>query len=638
MDFHLLPYIMPLCIALVFSILIVIHIFKYRRIPGAEFLIIMSLIMAVWSSGYIFEVLSSKIEEKIFWDNIQMLTGALGTACFGFALQYTKQRSRLTIKEYVLLSIEPVTIWILAVTDITTLFRQNPRIYMDGPIPGLTYELNSLFWVDLIYGYVMYFLFVGIMIKFLINTHSLYRKQVVTILIGVTVTAVGLIMFLLGLTPKYMRDPVPVTFTILNISIALSIYRYKFLNVVPIAKGLIFEKLNTGLIIIDNNKLVIDMNKLAKNIVKNNNKNIIGEHIGNVFPKISDKILNINDKTCVKFEIDVENQNEKVIYDVDIFPILKKERIHVGWIISFDNISKRKRLENELQASEEKYRNVSEFANDGIAIIQDGLVKYVNKKIIEMLKITYKDIINEKFEIFIIDSLRHILRENYIKRLKGEEVSPRYETVLQCKDGTTLDVEINAAIMNYNGKIATLAYIRDITERKRAERILKDLARKDPLTHIFNRRHFFTLAEKEFNKSLENKKDLYAIMIDVDYFKKVNDKYGHIIGDRVLCSVANCIESSIRKTDICCRYGGEEFAILLTETDFEKAKEVAEKVRKTIMKTVINTEKGDVSVTVSLGGVGTSNEIVESVDKLFNRADELLYEAKETGRNRAMLR
>ncbi|MFD3156930.1 diguanylate cyclase [Haloimpatiens sp. FM7330] len=637
MNWQALPYTIPLCITLIFSILIIVYIFKYKLIPGVEFLIIMALIMVLWSFGYIFEVLSKGLEQKIFWDNIQMLTGALGTACFGFALQYTRQKSRLKFKEYFLLAIEPVTIWILAVSNYTNLFRENARMYTGGPIPALIYDLNSASWFDLTYGYIMYFLFVVILIKFFIRTHSLYRKQLIIILFGVSIAALGLILFLLGLTPKFMRDPVPVTFTILNISIAFSIYRYKFLNVVPIAREVIFEKLNMGLIVLDTNKIVIDINLIAKNIINSNTKNIIGHHINEVLNNLKNIFIDLDHTKRMKSEITIEKYNKKFVYDVKILPILKKDKIHIGWIMSFEDISERKRLEKALQASEEKYRNVSEFANDGIAIVQNGSVKYVNKKLSQILKSSYEEIVDSRFEEYIVPELRSKLKENYKKRLEGKNVDSRYEAILLCKDRSTLEVEVNAAVMNYNGSLATLAYIRDITERKRAEKILEELATKDVLTHIFNRRHFFILAEKEFGESIKNNICLYAIMIDIDYFKNVNDRYGHAIGDKVLCSIANSIKNSIRKTDLCCRYGGEEFAVLLPKTCINEARVIAERIRKNIMSMYVNTEKGKISVTASLGGAGILENSEDSIDKLFDRADKCMYDAKNSGRNKVVM-
>jgi PAS domain S-box-containing protein len=136
------------------------------------------------------------------------------------------------------------------------------------------------------------------------------------------------------------------------------------------------------------------------------------------------------------------------------------------------DVAARARAEHALKESEEKYRNVSERANDGIVIVQNGLIKYCNPQLTEMLGYTFEEIVGVSLERFLALDQRAKVRARYERRLKGERVPERYESTIVQKNGQHVDVEINAGIMEYEMQPATLAFIRDITERKQAERAL----------------------------------------------------------------------------------------------------------------------------------------------------------------------
>lgn len=158
-------------------------------------------------------------------------------------------------------------------------------------------------------------------------------------------------------------------------------------------------------------------------------------------------------------------------------------------------------------------------------------------------------------------------------------------------------------------------------------------AKYDGLTGIYNRRHFFDLANAEFEASKRYNRKLSAIMMDIDYFKKVNDNYGHKTGDDILKLLARTIEGSIRQVDILGRYGGEEFIILLPNTDMENAKILAERIRKNVENMKLETDAyGTLAITVSLG-ISSLKDSIASQDELYKVADEKLYAAKRGGRN-----
>lgn len=172
------------------------------------------------------------------------------------------------------------------------------------------------------------------------------------------------------------------------------------------------------------------------------------------------------------------------------------------------------------------------------------------------------------------------------------------------------------------------------TELAHANAKLQKLAITDALTGVFNRRHFFRLAERELARAQRYGDSLSTLMLDLDHFKRINDHYGHLVGDRVLQVVAQCVQDNIREFDILGRYGGEEFALILPNTDISGAYEIANRIREIIASQVIQTGQEEVSITASLGVAHLIEISDTSIEELLDYADQALYAAKKAGRNR----
>lgn len=157
------------------------------------------------------------------------------------------------------------------------------------------------------------------------------------------------------------------------------------------------------------------------------------------------------------------------------------------------------------------------------------------------------------------------------------------------------------------------------------------LSLTDALTGLYNRRHLDTMLEREFLRAKRYGSDLSVVIIDIDFFKKVNDTHGHICGDYILKEVAYLILENFRKTDIIFRYGGEEFVALLTETTLEKAKIPLERLRKSVEEYPFNFKGTDIKITISGGATEIGD--VENASEFLDNADKALYMAKENGRN-----
>lgn len=157
---------------------------------------------------------------------------------------------------------------------------------------------------------------------------------------------------------------------------------------------------------------------------------------------------------------------------------------------------------------------------------------------------------------------------------------------------------------------------------------------RDPLTGLFNRRHFNNLLTTEMERSRRSEAPTSLILLDIDHFKSINDRYGHIVGDMVLQQLARTLKNTVRKIDIPCRYGGEEFVIILPATPLGIAAQVAERLRTEVASMRLTLSGYNISFTASLGVSCYTPQQQATPSTLLERADQQLYTAKQNGRNR----
>ena len=168
---------------------------------------------------------------------------------------------------------------------------------------------------------------------------------------------------------------------------------------------------------------------------------------------------------------------------------------------------------------------------------------------------------------------------------------------------------------------------------------LREISQRDGLTNLLNHKHFHETFDKEFNRAKRYRRPLSLIMLDIDLFKKINDTYGHRVGDIVLKELSNKITAKVRQNDLVARYGGEEFAIILPETDLTGSKLVSERIRSTVEQSEIVTESHKINITVSLGlaAYDPYRQGEMSKENLLDTADAAMYISKKNGRNRVTI-
>ena len=195
---------------------------------------------------------------------------------------------------------------------------------------------------------------------------------------------------------------------------------------------------------------------------------------------------------------------------------------------------------------------------------------------------------------------------------------------------------ISARTLELGGEPVFVVGFADLTEQKTLEDKLRQLATIDGLTGAINRRHLFDVGELELKRAARHSHLTALAMLDVDHFEKINDDLGHAFGDAALKSLVATVREQVRGTDVIARYGGEEFVVLLPQTGLDAALQSLERVRTAIADRPVVVEGISRRMTASIG-LTTARE-GESLAGALRRADEALYEAKETGRNRLVVR
>jgi len=296
----------------------------------------------------------------------------------------------------------------------------------------------------------------------------------------------------------------------------------------------------------------------------------------------------------------------------------------------------RKKIEYELR----KFSLAVEQSPSAILITDvEGSILYVNASFEKITGYSREETLGENPRILKSGKQSpEIYRNLWGSITQGREW--RGEMINRCKDGSEIWMRISISpVAEESGKIASYVSIQeDITELKNNEARLEFLATTDELTRIYNRRKFMECAREEHKRSQRYRHSMGLVMFDIDHFKAINDTYGHDGGDEVLRKMASFVKEHLRETDITGRLGGEEFGIILLETDVAGVTQIIERLRQSLAETLFDINGKEIHVTASFGiSMCTEDSPESTVDDLLKEADLAMYHAKDMGRNKVAL-
>ncbi len=296
----------------------------------------------------------------------------------------------------------------------------------------------------------------------------------------------------------------------------------------------------------------------------------------------------------------------------------------------------------ELEKSNEKFSRIFNYSNDAIFILdaEHKVIINANPMAHKMLAYPALRLKGMHLQQVLPPHARDFIEQSrkYMESNKGWTLQTEFQT----QDLHIIPAEISASAINTDESTIIIAIVRDISLRVKWEeereklirslseknRLLESMVHMDSMTQLYNHQYVLELLEKEMIRARRYDLPLSIIMLDLDHFKVLNDKYGHQFGDEILIQTAHTITRTCREVDILGRYGGEEFLLVLPNTSLEEGVNLAERIRENISN--LSWKHSEISLTIS-GGVTFWNG--QSQTEFIKRADDCLYQAKERGRN-----
>jgi diguanylate cyclase (GGDEF)-like protein/PAS domain S-box-containing protein len=393
------------------------------------------------------------------------------------------------------------------------------------------------------------------------------------------------------------------------------------LELVPIAHSQLVENLLDGVIVLDIKNRIVDINPAAEKIFS-----ISSDVIGKSFPQIASVTPDLskldNGDSADKFEFQVLSNPPKD-YEVSILPLKDLRGNLTGRLVTLHEITEHKLAQEKIRRSEEQYRALFDNAVECILVVQDRKIVFCNPITVEITGYQEEELINESFVKLIYPEDLEIVLDHYKRRVEGEIIKDRYQFRLVRKDLSYRWVETSGIRIDWEGEMATLHFLMDITDRKKAEVALEFRSTHDILTGLYNRQFF----ESEIERLQKSRRFPISILVmDMNGLKEINDSLGHAAGDEQLQVAAAVIQKAFRPEDVIARIGGDEFVVILPETNPEAAQKAMDRAKQVVETFNKNSQrKHPVSFAIGFATTESSSNLRE----VFRIADRQMYLDKE---------
>ncbi len=299
------PYVLPLVFSALVSAGLVIVVWQHRSAAGATPLIFILLAVVVWSAGNTLELGCVDLQAKLFWANVEYLgIVSVPVAWLAFALQYTGREKWLTRRNLAWLAVMPLlTVFLVWTNEAHNLMRSNVRLDADGPFSVVSKTYGPWFWLNMAYAYVVLGLGTVFLMQQFTLSPRLYRGQRVVLALGALLPWVGNVMYIFRLSPIPRLDLTPSTFAFSGLLFVWGLYRYRLLDIMPVARATIIESMQDGVIVLDARNRIVDINPAVQRFIGITASEAIGYPAAQIFSSWPDLIARYRDVTEAKVEI-----------------------------------------------------------------------------------------------------------------------------------------------------------------------------------------------------------------------------------------------------------------------------------------------------------------------------------------------
>ncbi len=363
MHWQFTPYTLPLVAAVAVSATLALYAWHRRSAPGATYFILLMLAVSEWSLTYALELDSADLSAKIVFDALEFLgIVCIPAAWLALALCYTGREKWLSPRNLALLAVEPVITVLLVWTNGSHgLIWGDVGLDTSGTFINLSETPRVGFWVHTVYSYVLLLIGVFLLIQAFGRAPRLYRRQVISLLVGVLVPWLANVVSVLGLSPFPELDLTPFAFTISGVVMAWGLFRFRLLDIVPVARSAVVDSLSDGVIVLDIQNRIVDLNPAAQRIIRRVASEVIGQPAAEAFSARPDLVEEYGNVTEANTEIvlpgqipsdQVGQEQEQRHFELRILPLSDRRGAPSGRLIVLRDITEQKRAEEALRNAE----------------------------------------------------------------------------------------------------------------------------------------------------------------------------------------------------------------------------------------------------------------------------------------------
>lgn len=533
MNYLITPHGTILFLTASLSLLVGVTAWQRKSLLAGRLLTLFMLSTCLWALFSGVEAGSFGLSTKVFWSKMEYLGFVWASPlCFLFIMAYSNHWKWIKPYSFILIGVISIITLILAWTN------EYHGLIWNAFHPGNTrlnlvvYEHGTWFFIYTGFQFILFCISLIVLIRDLRYQKPPYRQQTITILAAIILPAIVGILYSFRISPIPGLDWMPICTFFTGLLFTWSIYHYRLLDLVPIAREMLVEQMLDGMIVLDDQHRIIDINPSARRMIKYGSSISIGDSLASVLPDLHATLTGSKNRSTTQVLAFQETSSDQRYVDVR-FSIIQGSKAGTNCsLLILRDITRRKTIEDSLNKA------------------------------------------NQELE----------------KRLE---------------------------------------------EIQKLQTQLKEESIRDPLTNLYNRRYLEDSLQREFAHAARDHYPVSIIMADIDHFKRVNDTYGHTVGDVVLQKLSGLLINSFRMEDIVCRYGGEEFIVVMPGTTAETAFLRTENFRQSVEDNLM--EIGDKSVRITISaGVAVFPEDGDNVDGVIKKADLALYQAKSAGRNRVV--
>lgn len=622
------PLILPLLLSTAVSATLGLLLLQRPSTPGSRAFAVGMLAVAAWSFFYALEIGSPDLSVKIILSDLEYIgITAIPVCWLLFALDYAGvQGWQKPVRLFGIVIIPAMTLILFWTNPFHGLIWSQVRLDTSGPFAVIEKTYGPWFWLFTTYAYAVLLVGSYYLVYTVRHASRWYSRQLLLLFVGILLPCLGSILYLAGINPVPRLDLTPALFAISGMILIYGVFRFWLFDLVPFARTAVIDRMIDGVLIVDDQERLVDMNTAAAKYLDLPIANSIGQKAATALARYPQLWENFPVEAEQHEEFLIDRGEEPCFFDLRISPLFGSNHQQTGQFILLHDITKSRQAEQELEKSHSLLLATLEAAPDGLLVVNArGKVVRYNRKYAEMWRFPEEMLRradDQEMMAHILDQL--INPAGYYRLMNKLAVQPDAESydVLELRDGRVLERYSRPQRIG-DVRVGRVWSFHEITEQRKSEERLRYLSTHDILTGLYNRVYF----EEELNR-LEGSRQypISLIIADVDGLKETNDRYGHLSGDALLRRAAEILRQACRSEDMVARIGGDEFGIVLPHSDTHVAENACQRIQN--MLGTLKVGELEFQISLSLGAATARNG--DPLRKVLRQADKAMYIVKRS--------